>query len=136
MAVLTAFRTDSTKIKQGDWVSPGDEYDDLEILVRGYTDEYADERAKRFRKLASRYQGDIRNVPAARQRQTVIDLMIDFLVLDVRGLCHPNGEKIGIDEFKQLLRDPDYQELVNACQKAAASVGVITKSEDEDAVKN
>jgi len=136
MARLNSFRVDSRLIEQGEWVSPGEEYDDLEILTRGLTDQYSDARAAKLRRAALRYGGDVNKLPGSITRDITVECMIDHVLLDVRHLSDEDGNPIDFAGFKELLRNPDYSDLVIAALKAAAIVGTQRIRNAEDAEKN
>jgi hypothetical protein len=125
MARLSAFRVDSKAIEAGAWVKPGDEYDDLEIQTRGFTDVYTDAKAAKLRRAALQYGGDQAKIPNAVVRRVIVDCLIGHLLLDVRGLADEAGAPVAFAGFCDLLRDPDYSPLVNACIQAASTVGLI-----------
>jgi len=136
MAKLSAFKTNSDAINQGEWVRPGEEYDDLEVRVRGFTDAYYDAQAAKLRRAAVPFGGDISKIPSALRRQINVDCLNAHVVLDVRNLKGDDGKDIKVDQFRELLRDPDYAELVIAVYKAAGRVGQQRAADLEDAAGN
>ncbi|EHM01157.1 hypothetical protein HMPREF9946_02232 [Acetobacteraceae bacterium AT-5844] len=140
MAKLSQFRQNSTAIIKGEWVPVGDEFGDLEILTRGFTDEYYDAQAARQRVAARDFDGDVSRLPTATRRSINLDCLIDHVLLGVRNLEHDEGPQAGkpvtLEEFHDLLRNPDYAELVAGCFKAPARVGRRRKADLADAVGN
>lgn len=136
MARLSSFRVDSKAIEDGQWISPGSEFDDLEIKTRGVTDQYNDARNAKMRRAAIRFGGDITKVPSAISRGITVDCLIEFLLLDVRNIVDDEGKPISFGPFCDMLHLPDYIDLVVACLKAAAIVGLSKANEIEDAKKN
>lgn len=140
MVSLSTFRQDATAINQGEWVSPGEEYGDLEILSRGFNDAYFDLRAALERKAARRLRTDIDALPAAERRAITVECVRKTIVLDVRNLEHDigarKGQPVTLEEFREMLADPDLAELTVACLKAASKVGVARKADMEEAVGN
>lgn len=136
MAKLSQFRTDSRAINEGEWIRVGDEYDDLEIRTRGFTDAYFDAQAARQRRAAVGFGGDVSKIPSALRRQINVEALIAHVVLDVRNLNHDDDRPVTKDEFADLLRDADYSELVVACFRAAGQVGQRRQADLEDAVGN
>ena len=135
MADLSAFRVDAKARQEGQWVRVGEEFLDLEVLVRGLTDRYTDAVAARSRQAARSYGGDVQKLPAAIARGIVVSALCDHVLLDVRNL--KDGDRdITIDEFKQLLRDENYFELVNAVLRATALVGQARAEDLMEAVGN
>jgi hypothetical protein len=136
MARLNAFKVDSQAIEAGQWVSPGDEYDDLQLLCRGYTDVYYDAQAQKMRRAATAYGGDLAKVPNSIQRDIRIDCLIRHIVLDVKGLADENGKAVDFARFCDLLRNPDYGQLVVATMTAASMVGRQIAQDKADASGN
>jgi len=136
MARIAAFRVDSKKIEQGEWVSPGEEYDDLEILTRGYTDVYTDARAAKLRRAAVGFGGDTTKIPNAISRAIVVECLIQHVLLDVRHLADDQGAPVPFAAFCDLLRNPDYADLLTASIRAAGMVGLRRKADVDDALGN
>jgi hypothetical protein len=136
MAKLSAFRTDSAAIKGGEWIRVGEEYDDLEILTRGITDEYLDAQATRQRRAANGFNGDVSKIPSAIRRAINVECLVLHTVIDLRNLQHDDGAPVTLAQFQDLLRNPDYGDLVVACYKAAGQVGVRRKADSEEASGN
>lgn len=137
MLTLADLKTDSAAIADGDWVKI-DKFPGLKIKSRGYTDKFVDAQAQRLRKAAERYRGDVSAIPNAVRRKINAGLLRDFLVLDVEGLHHDREKKnpVTIDEFKELLGNPDYRELMSACWEAAALVTTKASEHAEEAEGN
>lgn len=135
MAKLGNFKINSKARKDGEWVRPGEEYEDLEILTRGLTDTYFDGQAARQRRAAVAYNGNVDKLPLAERREINLDLLIEHVILDVRNLTHDDGKTpVTFAEFKVMLRDPDYAELGLACFAAASQVGRRRQADVEDAI--
>jgi hypothetical protein len=117
-------------------VRVGEEFDDLEIKTRGLTDQYHDARAAKLRRAALQHGGDVNKLPLAVTRRILVECLGDHVLLDVRNLENESGEPVSFDQFKALLAEPDYADLVVAALKAAAQVGLTRQAETEDAVKN
>jgi hypothetical protein len=138
LAKLSSFRTDSQAIQAGEWVRVDDEYGDLEILTRGFTDAYFDAQARRQHAAARGFGGDANKLPSAIRRAINVECVIEHMVLDVRNLVDDQngGRAIPVQEFKDLLRNADYAELVVACFRAAGKVGQRRAMDLEEAVGN
>ena len=136
MATLKAFRVDSKAVETGEWVRAGDEYDDLEILCRGFTDQYNDSHQSALRKAAKSVGGDTRLLPLAVSRGILIEKLIQHVILDVRNLADDQGNPVNMAQFAAYLRDPDYSDLVTACIKSAAKVGQAKADDLADASGN
>jgi hypothetical protein len=123
MAKLSAFRSNTRAIADGAWVRVNEAlYDDLDILTRGYTDEFVDAQTLRLQRCAEPYQGDQTRIPNAVRRGVNAGLLRDFLVLGVRNLLDDDGSEVTRDEFLAMLEDPAYYRLNRACFDAAARV--------------
>jgi CTP:molybdopterin cytidylyltransferase MocA len=136
MARLSNFKIDSKAVQAGAWVSPGDEYDDLQILTRGFTDAYTDARSAKMRRAAVQFNGDQAKIPNATSRAITVDCLESHVLLDVRNLADDAGAPVLFPAFCDLLRNPDYADLLTACIKAAGQVGVRKVVDLEDALPN
>lgn len=122
--------------KDGEWVNPGDEYDGLEILTRGFTDEYTDMRNALLRRVSmQRYRGDATKITTAENRELTIDCLEAKCLLGVRN-ASMNGEPVDLPMFLKMLRDPEYSDLYTAALVACANVGRALTADAEDDVKN
>lgn len=136
MAKLSSFRVDSKAVEEGEWISPGSEFDDLEIKTRGVTDAYNDARNAKMRRAAVRYGGDLAKIPSAVTRGITVESLLDHVLLDVRNIDDDSGNPVSFAQFAEMLHSPDYIDLVVACLKAAAIVGLSKANAIEDAKKN
>jgi hypothetical protein len=137
VAVLRDFRTDTRAIRDGTWVRVNEAlYGDLEILTRGFTDEFVDANKARTRHAAARYGGDPERIPNSEMRDLNAGLLREYLVLDVRNLLDDDGEVVKIAEFHGLLGDPAYGQLARACWDAAGRVSTMSAAQLEESVKN
>lgn len=138
MAKLKNFKRDMAKaLDSGEWVRVGDEYDDLEIQTRGFTDEYTDMRNALLRRTAvQRYRGDLTKVTTAESRDITIDCIAAKSILGVRNLIDDDGQPVTLAAFVDMLRDPDYSDLFTAALVACANVGRARTADAEDDVKN
>lgn len=138
MATLRNFKQDSQAIENGEWVLVGGEFDDLEVHTKGMTDQYFDLQAAKLNKAARSVGGDVNRLPGKVRRQITVDCIINTLFLDVRNLYHDDEKKEPVtkEEFIELLRDPDYMELVVAVMRAAGRVGQARAEAVEEAVGN
>jgi hypothetical protein len=138
MAKLNQFRQNASAIQQGEWVRVAEEYDDLEIQTRGFTDAYFDAQAARQRRAAVGMGGDVSKLPSALKRSINLDCMIAHVLLTppVRNLVDDDGEPVSADAFFSMLRDPNYASLLNACFIAAAQVGQRRADDVTEAVGN
>jgi hypothetical protein len=74
MAKISTFKINFRAQKEGEWVPPGEEYGDLEILTRGLTDTYFDAQAARQRRAAVGFNGNVDKLPLAIRRAINLDL--------------------------------------------------------------
>lgn len=136
MAKLGSFGRSRSAMDEGEWVSPGDEFDDLEIKTRPYNDAYTDLRALKLRQAARRYGGEIGKIPNAVQRGIIVDCLVAHCLQDVRNLEHDDGTPVEFDDFVEMLRDARYGDLFVAAAAAPAKVGLTVAAEAEEAEGN
>lgn len=136
MAKLSAFRVDSRAADEGAWLSPGDEYDDLEIKTRAMGDRYSDALTAKRRRAAVSLGGDTSKIPAAVARALLVDSLIDHCLQDVRGLSDDSGKPVDFAAFCALLRDPAYPDLLVAAIRAATAAGNVRAAVTEEAAGN
>ena len=136
MATLSSFRVDSKAIETGEWVKAGEEFDDLELLTRGLTDQYTDSHQAALRKAARSLGGDTRAIPLAISRAILVEKLLQHVLLDVRNLKDDAGNAVTMAQFAEILRSDDYPELLAACVKAANRVGIAKAAELADAAGN
>ncbi len=137
MAKLSIFKINSNAVRDGEWVRVGEEFDDLEIQTRGFTDQFNDVRAAKLRRAAQLgHSGDVARLPAADFREINIDCIADLCLQDVRNLVDEAGNKVGFADFCALLRHPDYPKLYEAVLRAIGQVGIIRAQSVQAAVGN
>lgn len=122
MAKLANFRVDTRAINDGAWIRVGPEYDDLEILSRGFTDDFLDAQEARLQKAAQAYNGDQAKIPNGERRSINASLLEDFLILDIRNMVDELGKVVEIKDFHSMLYEPDYSMLSRACWLSAGRV--------------
>lgn len=138
MAKLKNFRRDLAKaLDTGEWIRVGDEYDDMEILTRGFTDEYTDMRNAVGRRLAiQRYRGDSTKITNAENRNLTVDCLAEKCLLNVRNLVGDDDQPVTLPAFVEMMRNPEYSDLFNAAIAACANVGRARSADRDDDVKN
>ncbi len=138
MAKLASFKRDMKKAREsGEWVQVGDDYGDLEILTRGFTDEYTDMRSAALHRLAVRnYRGDANKITTAESRAITIECLQAKCLLGVRNLVDDAGQPMTLDDFVRLLDDPDFSDLYTAALIACGNVGRAKAVNAGDDVKN
>lgn len=133
MAKLSSFRVNAKAISDGEWISPGEEYDDLMFKVRGLTDSYRDSLARKLRNAAKGFGGDQSKIPSTLFRAAICDALNEHVLLDVKNLAHDNGKIVTIEEFRKLLPTVEYTELREAVISAATRVGRNTAEDIAEA---
>lgn len=138
MTKLSAFKQDSNAIENGEWVPLGDEYGDVEIFTRGFTDAYFDAQSAKQRKAARGVNGDTGALPTAIRRAINISCLVKHALCGdvVRNLTDDDGVPVTKDAFLELLEDPDYRELAGACFRAVGTVGQRRSADLEEAAGN
>jgi hypothetical protein len=136
MVDLSEFRTDTKAINDGVWLRVNEAaYGDLEILSRGFTDDFVDAQNARIAKAAEPYGNDRTRVPNSLMRQINASLLEDYLVLDVRNL--KNGEAdVEVGAFHMMLYDAAFNRLSRACWDAASRVTTRSEAQLKSAVGN
>jgi hypothetical protein len=123
MAKLSAFRSDTRAINDGAWIRVDDAaYGDLDIMSRGYTDEFVDAQNARLMKAAEPFLGDRDRIPNSVRREINAGLLRDFLVIDVRNLEGDDGKPVSVEQFHDMLEQPEYAKLQRACWLAAGRI--------------
>ena len=137
MARLSDFRSDTRAMADGAWVRVDDAmYDDLEILTRGFTDQFVDAQSRRLAKAAQPFNGAQDRIPNAIRRAINAGLLKEYLVLGVRNLLDEHDQPVTLDAFFEMLGDPAYARLSRACWDAAAQVSVKSAEQLEHAAGN
>lgn len=122
MVDLAEFRVDTKAINDGVWIRVDEQdYQDLEILSRGFVDDFVDAQNARMAKAAEAYGGDKTRIPNSVMRQVNATLLEDFLVIDVRNLT-ANGEPVKVADFHAMLYDPAFSKLARASWLASSRV--------------
>lgn len=138
MAKLSAFRSDTKAINDGEWVRVNEAlYDDLDILTRGYTDQFVDAQNSRLIRAAEPFNGDQARIPNNVRRTINGALLREFLVIDVRNLIDDDtGEPVTREAFLAMLDNPEFNRLSRACFEAAGRVTTRAAKQATDAVGN
>jgi hypothetical protein len=131
MAILDAV----TKVEtppEGDWITPGGEMDDIEVLTKGYTDAYTDAQAQRHLRAAQAYGGDVSRVPNAILRKHNLDCLLKHCVSGVRNLKRANGEEITFEDVKVMVYEPQYRPLADGLFAATRLATLRRKTDLEE----
>ena len=126
---------DTAATENGVWQSPGEEFEDFEILTRGFGDKYADMKAARMRNLSAPYNGDVSKVPNALLRKANVDCLEKHVILDIRGLNN-NGEPVTLAAFCELIRSPEGNVYYTAAFTAAGLVSTKRVGAIQEAAGN
>jgi len=121
---------------QGDWIAPGGEFDDLEVLTVGFTDAYTDMQSSRHRKLARAYGGDQNAVPVKLTRKANIDCLLAHSVFGLRNLVDEAGKDVPWETVKQMVYEEQYRPLADAMFAAARLATARRKDDLEEAEGN
>lgn len=135
MARIGAFKIDSKAIETGEWQRLGEEFDDAEVMVRGFTDAYSNAHAAKLRRAAKPFNGDTSKLPVEISRALLIESVLQHVLLDVRGIQDVDGTPATKDHMAKWLPDPDYAPLLIATLAAAGRVG-LSKVDVADAAGN
>lgn len=137
MAKLSDFRSNSRAIQDGAWVRVNEAvYGDLEILTRGFTDEFIDAQNAALDKAAERFDKDRSRIGNAELRAINAGLLREHLVLDVRNLSDDDDQPVSIDKFHEMLADAEFAKLSRACWEAANKVSNMSKKQLDAAMGN
>lgn len=132
---ISSRKVNSQAMRDGQFVRPWPD-EDLEIRTRGITHAFIDAQARRQRRAAQGFGGDVDALPVNVRQKINVDCLIEFCLLDVRNLHHDDGRPVTFDEFKTMLYDPDLEDYVSACFTAAKMVGRATEAEVQEAAGN
>ena len=136
MAKLSTFSRNAKAMKEGDWVNPGAEYGGIEIKTKAMNSEYADARANALRLAAREFFGNEAKIGSEKRNKIDIQALIDNCLLDIRGLEHADGRPVSIDEFNQMILEPQYGELAIIAFQCAGQVGRVNANMVEEAEGN
>jgi hypothetical protein len=136
MAKLTAYKSDLKKMNEGTWVELPDDFGDIQILTRGFTDAYMDARQARMRRAATKFGGDLNRIPQAEVRAILAELLVQHCVLGVRNLEDQDGNPVPFDLFCELIQEEAYKDLYGACLAAANIVSNEREADLAEAKKN
>lgn len=136
MTQLSEFQSDMRAIQDGVWVQVNEAYGDLEIQVKGFSDEFHDRRTAKYVAAAEPYGGEREKIPNAESRKINASLMEEFLIIGVRNLFNKDGKEVTLEEFHKLLYLPDYGRLTRMCWECVNKVSARSVAQTEAAVKN
>jgi len=144
MADLENFAADISAIREGAWESPGPEWGDMELKVRGFGPHYTEPQAKAQKEAvrAARFSGAIKNnqdwedLPVSERNDVNDKMMLKHIFIDVKNL-KLNGQEVTKEEFRELARVPKYRDrLIGALYECAVAVTTRREATKEHAVGN
>lgn len=146
MASLSAFRTDTRAVHDGEWIDVGSGENAFRIKTRGFTPKYRD-RLNALKRDAARLAnrsirpGDqpftVDNLPPTADDMCQGIALSEEAFLDVSGLSHADGSVVTAEEFHQMLRNPEeFSALLMLAIGAAARVHSDRQIETGAAVGN
>ena len=130
-----SFRRDARAMRDGEWVSPGPEFGEVEIKTRAMLPAYYDKLAALTAREARRVGGENKIGMEFRNR-SIVACLVEFCLQDIRGLEHDNGEPVTFEQFVEMIGQEDYSELATMAIVATAQVGRSRDDELSDAVGN
>ena len=135
MTKLSTFSRDARAMRDGDWISPGPEYGEIEIKTRAMGPTYSDARAAMIRREA-RLAGGEQKIGQKRRNEIDLECLIKHCLLDVRGLTHDDDTAVTFAEFCDLLPKPEHAELAVLAFTCAGLVGQSKAVQIEEATGN
>lgn len=145
MTDLSEFVTDRDVVREGDWITVGRGDKTFEIRTRGmwkgFRDYVAGLRLEAARELNSklgptdvRYTPD--TLPPSLDDKCQGRAAADRCILGVRGLMK-GGQPVTVEEFKDLLRDPDGRmSLLVVALNGIGAIGATRQEEQKEAEGN
>lgn len=130
-----SFRRDARAMRDGEWVSPGPEFGEVEIKTRAMLPAYYDALNARTAREARRV-GGANKIGMKFQNSNVVDCLIEYCLQDIRGLEQDDGTAVTFDQFCEMIRQEDFAELAAMAIQATAQVGRCRDDELQDAVGN
>lgn len=123
-------------MRDGEWVSPGPEFGEVELKTRAMLPAYYDKLAALTAREARRVGGENKIGMEFRNR-SICACLVEFCLQDIRGLEHDEtGQPVTFPEFCDMILSEDYAELATMAIVATSQVGRAREAELEDATKN
>jgi hypothetical protein len=128
MAKLASLRRDKNALTNGVWIKPDPtNFPDFELLVRGKDAAFYDALSLRYRELVRVAREDgrltarqgLNDLPPSAVQQADDALMLDRLLLDVRGLDGDAGP-ITTAEYRTMALDEEYRPMLDLAREAVA----------------
>jgi hypothetical protein len=136
MAKLSDFHLNVKAMREGEWVSMGAEFGDLEIKTKAMGDGYHKMQSDLLRREA-RLAGGEDKIPAVKKREINVKCLVECCLLDVRGLTQDDGvTPVSFKEFCELLAEEAYAEMAVLALRATIEVGTKRAAKKEEAKGN
>jgi hypothetical protein len=134
--LLKNFMLNPAALADGEWLSLGEEFDDAAIKAKPFNDAYANARAQKMRRLAANYGGDERRIPTEKTRDVIVDCLKQFCIQGVRGIDIEPGKPITLDQFVDVLRQPEGGQWLTAVVNAVSRAGTAVDEDEATAAGN
>lgn len=133
MAKLTDFRVNARKLREGDWIDMGEDWDGMKLKVRAQGRAYFDARARAMARAAKDHGGDEARIPDAVVDRITAEAAGEHLLIDVAELSGANGEPVTVEDYRALMLDPDYAPLGAAVLVASDRLARRARAEAREA---
>lgn len=131
----SSFKRDARAMRDGEWVSPGPEFGEIEIKTKAMLPSYYDAMNAKTAREARRAGGEAK-IGQAFRNKVIVDCMIEHCLMDIRGLEHDDGTPVLFAEFCEMIQDESFSELATMAIQATAQVGRSREDELVAAVGN
>lgn len=133
MAKLGEFRTNARKLREGDWVEMGEDWDGLRLKVRAQSRPYFDTRARGMQRAAKEWGGEEARIPEEVVDRITAEAAGEHLLIDVAELLDAQGQPVTAERYRELMLNPDYQPLVVAVLVASDRLARRARAEAREA---
>jgi hypothetical protein len=132
MAKLGGFRVNARRLRDGDWVDMGEDWDGLRLRVRGQGRAYFDARARAMARAAKDHGGEESRIPDDVVDRITAEAAGEHLLIDVADL-EAGDAPVTVARYRELMLDPDYVSLVTAVLVASDKLARRARAEARDA---
>lgn len=132
MAKLGDFRVNARKLKDGDWVDLGGDWDGLRLRVRAQGRAYFEGKARAEQKAAREAGGDITTLKDEVLDRIGAEAAGEHLLIDVAGL-EDGGKPVTVDGYRKAMLEPDNAPLVVAVLVASSRLEQRARAEARQA---
>lgn len=130
-----SFRRDAKAMRDGEWVSPGPEFGEVEILTRAMLPAYFDAVNAKTAREARRVGGEAK-IGQAFRNKVIVDCLIEHCLMDIRGLENDDGSPVSFEQFCDMIQQEEFSELATMALQATNQVGRSRDDELADALGN